>query len=140
MRRPRRCAGNRLLKIEITFQKGHVMISTMAKGILVAFFVTATALPQAQTAQTAKPAPPLQLGAYGGWFGHAGVTCGAGASSSSVSTKPTAQCGALMTLMPLPVDLEVGVMGPQANRSKLSSYLSANAWIPLIPPKDLGNK
>jgi hypothetical protein len=45
-----------------------------------------------------------------------------------------------MTLVPLPVDLEVGVMGPQANRSTLSGYLSTNAWIPLIPPKNLSNK
>ena len=37
-------------------------------------------------------------------------------------------------------DLEVGVMGPQANQSTVSGYLSTNLFIPLIPLNDLGDR
>jgi len=88
--------------------------------------------------QPSAPAPSSpSLGAYD-WFGRAGLTCAAGASLSSVGTKPTAQCGALFS-MPF-FDLETGIMGPQANRSPFSGYLSTNLWFPVIPIKDRGNK
>ncbi len=38
-----------------------------------------------------------------------------------------------MTLVPLPVFIEVGIMGPQANRSYLSGYISLDSSIPLAP-------
>jgi hypothetical protein len=36
-----------------------------------------------------------------------------------------------MTIVPLPVFIEVGIMTPQANRSYLSAYLSLDTSIPL---------
>ena len=82
--------------------------------------------------------PPTSAGAYD-WFVRAGLTCGAGASNSPAATKPTVQCGGIAGIMPF-LDLEAGVMGPQANRSAVSGYLSTNSFFPLIPFKDLGNK
>ena len=49
------------------------------------------------------------LGAYT-YFARAGWVCGAGASNSSVATKPTVQCGGMFS-GPF-FDLEAGVMGP----------------------------
>jgi len=62
---------------------------------------------------------------------NAGAFCGMGASASSVSTKPAVGCGAGITFVPTPLFLEVGVMGPQANRSYLSGYISVDGIIPL---------
>jgi hypothetical protein len=76
-------------------------------------------------------------GAYS-YFARAGWVCGAGASNSPVVTKPTVQCGGMFS-GPF-FDLEVGVMGPQANQSTVSGYLSTNLFIPLIPLNDLGNR
>jgi len=64
---------------------------------------------------------------------NAGVFCGVGASTSRVATKPTGGCGAGITFVPLPVFLEVGVMGPQANRSSITGYISVDGTIPLAP-------
>ena len=90
----------------------------------------------AQT-QTATPAnAPVSSGAYD-WFGRAGWVCAVGASTSSVATKPTAQCGGILS-GPL-FDLEAGVMGPQAGKSAVSAYLSTNLWIPLIPFSRFGD-
>jgi len=83
------------------------------------------------------PVPEKSYGAYD-WFGRAGLTCGAGASTSADGTKPTVQCGGVFS-GPL-FDLEAGVMGPQASRSSVSGYLSTNLWYPLIPFKHMGNK
>jgi len=77
------------------------------------------------------------LGAYT-YFARAGWVCGAGASNSPVATKPTVQCGGIFS-GPF-FDLEAGVMGPQANQSTVSGYLSTNLFIPLMPLKDLGNR
>jgi hypothetical protein len=98
---------------------------------------------RSDAAQTLPAAPakvataPPSAGAYD-WFGRTGLVCGGGASSSSVATKPTVQCGGILS-GPF-FDLEIGVMGPQANRSAVSGYLSTNAWIPLISPRLWGNK
>jgi len=88
-------------------------------------------------AKTATASP--NVGAYGDWFVRAGLTCGSGASSSQVATKPTVQCGAVAGVGSF-FDLEAGVMGPQASRSAASGYLSTNFWMPLIPFKRLGSK
>lgn len=77
------------------------------------------------------------LGAYT-YFARAGWVCGAGASNSSAATKPTVQCGGMFN-GPF-FDLEAGVMGPQANQSNVSGYLSTNLFFPLVPWKDLGNR
>ena len=66
-----------------------------------------------------------------------GLVCGSGASASSVATRPTTQCGALIGLGYL--ETEVGVMGPQANRSLASGYLSENLWIPMRPKSRHGS-
>jgi hypothetical protein len=66
-----------------------------------------------------------------------GLVCGGGSSISSVATKPTTQCGALIGLDFL--ETEVGVMGPQANRSNVSGYLSENIWAPLHPNSKRGS-
>jgi hypothetical protein len=94
---------------------------------------------QDQPAASTTPATaPRSLGAYAGYLYRAGLTCGAGASTSTAASKPTAQCGGVLGLGFF--DLETGVMGPQANRSPVSGYLSTNFLVPLIPLKDLGNK
>lgn len=36
-----------------------------------------------------------------------------------------------MTFVPLPIFIEFGVMGPQANRSNITGYLSVDGTIPL---------
>ncbi len=63
---------------------------------------------------------------------HVGAFCGIGASTSPAASKPAAGCGAGMTLVPLPVFIEVGIMAPQANRSYLSGYVSLDSSIPLM--------
>ncbi len=102
--------------------------------------LTGAAAAQTGAAPPAKPAgPPPSVGAYGDWFVRAGLTCGAGASTSPDATRPTVQCGGIAGIMPF-FDLEAGVMGPQANRSTVSGYLSTNMWMPVIPLDKLGNR
>lgn len=90
----------------------------------------ATQPPQAPT-----PYPASTTGyhtdASDSYISRAGVFCGGGASTSTAATTPTLGCGAGITLLPLPVFFEVGVMGPQANRSYLSGYISLDGSIPL---------
>jgi hypothetical protein len=95
-----------------------------------------TGIAVAQT-QPAVPAKTASVGAYD-WWARAGMVCGAGASTSPVATKPTVQCGGVFS-MPL-FEIEAGVMGPQANRSDVSGYLSANFWAPLVPLGHLGKE
>ena len=54
-----------------------------------------------------------------------------GASTSEVRTVPAAACGAGISFPIAPLFLEFGVMGPQANRSYVSGYLSADARLPV---------
>jgi hypothetical protein len=91
---------------------------------------------QTQPTAPAKPAAPPR-GAYS-YFARAGWVCGAGASNSAIATNPTAQCGGIFS-GPF-FDLETGVMGPQANRSPVSAYLSTNLFIPLLPVEHWDNK
>ncbi len=79
----------------------------------------------------APPTPAHQPQISDTYLFNGGVFCGIGASTSPAATKPTASCGAGLTLLPLPIFLEVGVMAPQANRSNLSGYLSLDGSIPL---------
>jgi hypothetical protein len=90
---------------------------------------TSSQLPQAPSPQPPPTVYPAR--ASDSYLWHAGVLCGSGASTSPAATKPTAGCGAGITLAPLPVFLEVGLMGPQANRSDLSGYISLDGDIPL---------
>jgi hypothetical protein len=95
--------------------------------------VDQASLPQAPKPQIARPAPKYDP--TNGYFYDIGVFCGTGASTSTVATKPTLGCGAGMTFMPLPIFVEFGVMGPQANRSYLSGYISVDGTIPLYRGK-----
>jgi hypothetical protein len=114
-------------------QKGFTMKTKMVRGIFVVFFLPALACAQAQTSPAPNPAPKSAgIGAYE-WNYRAGLTCGAGASESSASVKPTAQCGGMFSILPF-LDLEAGVMGPQANRSSVSGYLGTDVVLPLGHP------
>lgn len=86
---------------------------------------SSTPLPQAPSPQ---PAPLSENDSY---FARAGIFCGSGASIAPGTTKPTVGCGAGATLVPLPIFLEAGVMGPQAKRSSVSGYISVDGNIPL---------
>jgi hypothetical protein len=105
--------------------------------ILGSILFTQIATGQAQPAPSAKPAsPPLTYGDYD-WVYRAGVVCGAGASESSVATKPGLQCGGIFGLGFF--EIEAGAMSPTARHNGVSGYLSTNAWVPL-PVRDLGKK
>jgi hypothetical protein len=86
---------------------------------------SSTPLPQAPS-----PQPPRDEG-NDSYFARAGIFCGSGASTTPGTTKPTVGCGAGATLVPLPIFLEAGVMGPQARRSSVSGYISVDGSIPL---------
>jgi putative flippase GtrA len=91
-----------------------------------------TAIPDVPRPQTTPPSSyhPDPSATY---IYHLGAFCGVGASTSPAATKPTVSCGAGMTIVPLPVFIEVGIMAPQANRSSFSGYLSLDTSIPLAP-------
>jgi hypothetical protein len=59
------------------------------------------------------------------------AACGVGASTSQVATKPTLGCGVDGNPLVL-VYTEIGVMGPQANRSSVSGYISNDLIVPLF--------
>jgi len=61
-----------------------------------------------------------------------GAFCGMGATSSSISLKPTIGCGAGVTLLPY-VFVEFGLIGPQAHRSNASAYMSYDFRTPIGP-------
>jgi len=102
-------------------------------AILLAQIAAAQTLP---SAPAKTPSSQPSAGAYD-WFAQAGWVCGVGASTSSIDTKPTAQCGGILS-GPF-FDFEAGAMGPLANGSAASGYLSTNLWIPLIPWQHLAN-
>jgi putative flippase GtrA len=89
-----------------------------------------TTVPEAPTAQLGSTTP-YHSEPSDSYLYHVGTFCGVGASTSHAATKPTAGCGVGLTLVPLPVFFEVGVMAPQANRSDLSGYISLDSSIPL---------
>ena len=89
-----------------------------------------TLLPDAPKSQP-TPTPPYHSDPSATYLYHVGAFCGVGASTSPAASKPTAGCGVGMTFVPLPVFIEVGIMGPQANRSYLSGYISLDSSIPL---------
>ncbi len=110
------------------------MKAMMIPEIFVAIFLPAMACAQTPTPPAPTPAPDSTgHGAYDLLY-RAGLTCGGGASESSVSVKPTMQCGAGFTFLPF-LNLETGVMGPQANRSPVSGYLSTDLVLPLVSRK-----
>jgi hypothetical protein len=65
------------------------------------------------------------------YLARAGILCGTGASTSPAATRPIVGCALGITLLPLPLFIELGVMGPQANRSSYSGYISLDGDIPL---------
>jgi hypothetical protein len=101
---------------------------------LSAFTLVLGFVAHAQTLPNAPSKPPAvspDIGSYSYAY-QFGLACGAGASYSSIATKPTVQCGGL-TICPL-MEFEAGVMGPQATQSLVSGYLTANVWAPLGHP------
>lgn len=109
------------------------LIRELLVATLIGLTVAATAQPTAPVPADRTP-PPVGQGAYN-YFSQAGLTCGAGASTSQIATKPTVQCGALLTMTPF-FEVEAGVMGPQSSASYVSGYLSTNLWIPLRQLQD----
>jgi len=59
--------------------------------------------------------------------------CQGGVSVSSMAKKPTVGCGG--ELVGAFYNMELGVMGPQANRSELSGFASFGGFVPLYYPK-----
>jgi hypothetical protein len=104
-------------------------VTRRLQGILWIGLLTGIAGAQDLPEAPAKHATPPAIPTAASSFMRGGLTCGGGATTSSVATKPTAQCGALLGLGFL--DIEAGVIGPQADRSNLSGYLSTNLWFPL---------
>jgi hypothetical protein len=93
---------------------------------------------QGVPASPVKPAAPVSsVGAYNSPY-RAGLVCGGGDSVSSVTTKPTMQCGGILGFYFF--DLEVGAMGPTANHNSVSAYLSTNLFVPLVPLRDIDSK
>jgi hypothetical protein len=114
-------------------QKGFAMKLKMVQEIFVALLLPTIACAQTQGSPPVKPpSNPAGLGAFNFSY-RAGLTCGAGASESSAAVNSTVQCGASLTFLPF-LNLETGVMGPQANRSPVSGYLSTDLMFPLMPP------
>jgi hypothetical protein len=119
----------------LTRQAGR-FISLKAVVFWISLFIRVAGA-QMQPADAGKAAPPPARGGAYDWFGRVGMVCGAGASNSPFATKPTLQCGGIFSGPYF--DLEAGVMGPQANQSPVSGYLSTNLWIPLVPSGHLDN-
>lgn len=91
-------------------------------------------IPGASSSLPEAPSPhPLTSKSYPNetYLYHVGAFCSLGASNSQVSTTTTTGCGVGFTLVPIPLFIEAGVMGPQANRSRVSAYLSVDESIPL---------
>ena len=84
---------------------------------------------QVDATKNAKPKGPGSYTARLGYF------CGSGVSMNATQQSPTVGCGAGMTLVPIPIFLEFGVMGPQVNRSYMSGYMSVDGTVPLIRTK-----
>jgi hypothetical protein len=100
--------------------------------------LTCLACAQSQPTAPAKAATPSpSYGAYS-YFARAAWVCGAGASNSAVTTKPTVQCGGIFS-GPF-FEFEAGVMGPVTSQSNVSGYLSTNLFFLLAPWKDMGNR
>jgi len=103
-----------------------------------------TANPPSQQPPASAPEPPAppapNSSAPGGsYLYHWGIFEGAGVSTSAATGSkpvidPTGDWGAGLTLAPLPVFFEFGVMSPQANRSYVSGYFSLDGSVPLAPP------
>jgi hypothetical protein len=118
------------------FTKARTLGCLARSSVLTAFAGFALASANAQTAASTVPKTqlPVGQGAYN-WLYQAGLTCGAGVSTSQAAIKPTVQCGGLLTMTPF-FEFEVGAMGPQASQSQVSGYLSTNLWIPLRGLRD----
>jgi hypothetical protein len=91
----------------------------------------------AQTTNPSKSVVKQSLGAYS-YLYRTNLSCGTGASTSDLATKPTVGCGAGISLLGFMVT-EIGVMGPQAHHSNVSGYLSQDVVLPVAPSSTLSN-
>jgi hypothetical protein len=120
-----------MLQKLIAFNNAQKLTTPWLLAILLATLFTVPTYAQYQPQPPQKPTASKSPDDAYNWTYRAGLTCGGGASTSTVATKPTMQCGALFGIGIF--DLETGVMGPQANRSPVSGYLSTNLVAPLFP-------
>jgi hypothetical protein len=104
---------------------------SITRAVIILGLCLLSAFAGAQALPEAPKKAPAGAGAYN-YLYRAAWVCGTGASHSSIATKPTVQCGGLFSSFIPFVDLEAGVMVPQANRSSVSAYLSTNASVPLV--------
>lgn len=120
-----------LLLLTFRFLSGCLMLLTSLASMRIKAQVPDPEQSASQPLPTVpQPVPPrpLQRNLF---YPYAGVFCGAGATTSAPATKPTFGCGAGFSFVPLPLYTEVGIMGPQANRSYISGYVSVDTSIPL---------
>ncbi len=107
-----------------------LLVAPVVKAASAQEHVTISELPEEPILQAPPPKPTAQKPLADGdqYFATAGAFCGTGASTSRVQTIPTVGCGLGVTLVPLPIFFEFGVMTPQANRSYLTGYISVAAF------------
>jgi putative flippase GtrA len=120
--RPKRSAAERRASL---WRKSPLMALTFA------LFVHAAA----QSPLPSAPQPPKALKVADYPNDYVGIFCGMGATTTTTAAEPTLGCGAGIDFVPIPVFIEVGIMGPQINRSYLSGYLSLDTSIPLATHK-----
>jgi hypothetical protein len=113
-----------------------LLVAPVVKAASAQEHVTISELPEEPILQVPPPKPTAQKPLADGdqYFATAGAFCGTGASTSRVQTIPTVGCGLGVTLVPLPIFFEFGVMTPQANRSYLTGYISVDGSVPLYKP------
>jgi len=122
---------------EVIYRAARRVIQALAAVIWIGLLAGVAEAQSQPTLPAKMGTQPAGEGAYN-YLYRAGLVCGAGASDSSVVMKPTAQCGGILSSFIPFVDLEAGVMGPQASQRAVSGYLSTNLVIPIFPLQDLG--
>jgi len=113
----------------VSFGRRHPAAALTLAALL---FSQAIAAQLPATPQPQKNPPATQQSSVGeDYVYRVGAICGSGVTTSTPATRPTFGCGVGLTILPLPIFFEFGVMGPQANRSYLSGYISLDASLPL---------
>ena len=108
--------------------------------VLLATTLQAQTTPQTTPQTMPQALPPNPHPAWSGkpsdsYFFNVGGFCGSGATRSSNTTKPIFTCGAGAMMIPLPVFVELGVIGPVANGTPVDGYVSVDLHAPLAPER-----